>query len=104
MTTQAFRDWHRCDGMLPDITVPATIIEKLMQSLDPAGDCPWLTTLAADGTRQTLSRAQLAQRAGRIGAWLTSAHRIQPGDIVVLLPRKDLPSVTAIFRILWTGA
>jgi acyl-CoA synthetase (AMP-forming)/AMP-acid ligase II len=105
----ADRDWagaHRYGdapyerGLTPYPTVPAALDDRARHRPTE----PYLTTVAPDGARTTVTFAQARELSGRLAGWLAREVGLRPGDVVGLRPANDLPSALTILAVLRAGA
>lgn len=87
-------------GLTGHATVPAALAERAWQMPDGA----YLTTVAPDGTRTTVTFAEAHELSGRVAGWLRREFALKPGDVVALQPANDLAAVMTILAVLRSGA
>lgn len=104
-------DWwsklaHGYQGRGFDYTLvkPPDVGERLEQWAVRRPNAPCLTTIGANGISNTLTYEQVYRSVQRMASWLVAEHDVEPGSVVVVLPRNDARSVALLLGVLRAGA
>lgn len=105
-TDRAWADAHRYRDVPYErgLGTYPTVVAALDDRARHRPTAPYLTTVAPDGSRTTVTFAETREISERLAGWLSRECRLRPGQVIGLQPANDLAAAMAILAVLRTGA